>query len=304
MRTVDDRIILHGLWQRCKQGGTAADNRQQAQALYARGISMEETLQFLFHARPDEDAFLSWIAARTRPLPPEALLPHKDVLTDAELRFWDEHGYLVLRHAVPQTQCLAAQAAIWDFLDASPDDPASWYKTHPGKRGLMLQFFDHPALAANRHSARIRRAYQQLYGKQAIYATVDKASFNPPETANYRFMGSPLHWDTSLQQPIPFKLQGMLYLSDCPAGHGAFHCVPGFQHRIGDWLASVPPGQAPREWAIAHLQPVPVAGQAGDFIIWQQALPHCASANHGTLPRMVQYLTYLPEDGQDQAIWI
>jgi len=301
---MDDNVILHGLWQRCIQGGTAANSQQEARVLYARGITLEETLQFLFHAQPAEDDFLSWIAARTRPLPAEALLPHEDVLTDAELRFWKEHGYLVLRNAVPYAQCLAAQAAIWEFLDASPDDPASWYKTHPGKRGLMLQFSDHPALAANRHNARIRRAYQQLYGKQAIYASVDKASFNPPETDTYNFIGSPLHWDTSLQQPIPFKLQGMLYLSDCPAGHGAFHCVPGFQHQARDWLASVPPGQAAREWAIEHLRPVPVEGQAGDFIIWHQALPHCASANHGAFPRMVQYLTYLPEDGEDQAIWI
>ncbi|MFZ4878053.1 phytanoyl-CoA dioxygenase family protein [Janthinobacterium sp. Mn2066] len=301
---MDDREILHGLWQHCTQGGPAANSRQAARALYARGITLEDTLQLLFHAQPAEDDFLSWIAARTRPMPAEALLPHADVLTGAELRFWEENGYLVLRHAVPQAQCLAAQAAIWDFLDARPDDPASWYKAHPGKRGLMLQFSDHPALAANRHSVRIRRAYQQLYGKQAIYASVDKTSFNPPENDGYRFMGSPLHWDTSLQQPIPFKLQGMLYLSDCPAGHGAFHCVPGFHRRIGGWLASVPPGQAPREWAIDHLHPVPVEGQAGDFIIWHQALPHCASANRGAFPRMVQYLTYLPEDGEDQAFWI
>ena len=301
---MDDGIILHGLWQRCRQGGAAANSRQETQALYARGISLEETLQFLFQERPTEDGYTRWIAARTRPLPPEALLPHEDVLTDAELQFWGEHGYLVLRNAVPQTQCLAAQAAIWDFLDASPDVPASWYQPHPAKRGLMLQFSDHRALAANRHNVRIRRAYQQLYGRQAIYPTIDKVSFNPPETASYRFMGSPLHWDCSLQQPIPFKLQGMLYLSDCPAGHGAFHCVPGFQHRSGDWLASVPPAQAPRERAIAHLRPEPVEGQAGDFIIWHQALPHCASANHGAFPRMVQYLTYLPEDGEDQDIWI
>lgn len=302
--------LLHHLWQRCTQQPNAAGptyGQQHIQALYARGISMEDALQFLFHQRPGEDAFSVWIAARTRPRPPEASLPHEDVLSDDDLRFWSQHGYLVLRNAVPRAQCLAAQAAIWDYLGASIDEPASWYQPHPGKRGLMLQFSDHRALEANRHGARIRRAYQQLYrdaGITAIYPTIDKVSFNPPETPSYRFMGSALHWDTSLQQPIPFKLQGMLYLSDCAARHGAFHCVPGFQQRIGEWLASVPPDYPPRNWAFEQLQPEAVEGQAGDFIIWHQALPHCASANHGPLPRMVQYLTYLPEHVEDQAIWI
>ena len=161
------------------------------------------------------------------------------MLSAAELRHFDEHGYLVLRGAVPRTQCAAARAAIWDYLGASPDDPASWYQPHPGKRGLMLQFSDHPALEENRHSAHIRHAYQQLYGTgTGIYASIDKVSFNPPETPQHRFLGSALHWDVSLQQPIPFKLQGMLYLSDCPAQHGAFHCVPGFQHRMAELAAA------------------------------------------------------------------
>jgi hypothetical protein len=162
----------------------------------------------------------------------------------------------------------------------------------------MLQFSDHPALEEIRHGAYLRRAYQQLYGCAAsIYPTIDKVSFNPPETPQDRFLGSALHWDVSLKLPIPFKLQGMLYLSDCPARHGAFHCVPGFQHRIADWLRELPPGAAPREWAAGNLQPVAVEGNAGDFIIWHQALPHCATPNRGPSPRMVQYLTYLLTTG-------
>lgn len=215
----------------------------------------------------------------------------------------------MLRGAVPPAQCAAARTAIWDYLGASPGEPASWYRPHPGKRGLMLQFSDHPALEENRHSAHIRHAYRQPYDTSAgagasIYASIDKVSFNPPETPQHGFLGSALHWDVSLQQPIPFKLQGMLYLSDCPAQHGAFHCVPGFQHRIAGWLRELPPGAAPREWAVGNLRPVAVEGMAGDFIIWHQTLPHCATPNRGPSPRMVQYLTYLPEHCLDQDEWI
>lgn len=308
---MNDWPHLHALWQRCTGGTDAALphglalDQQDVKALYARGISMEDALHVLYQQRPTLDAFQSWIASRTRPRPAHAASPHQDVLSAADLRFWEDKGYLVLRGVVPRAQCAAARQAIWDYLGASADDPASWYRPHPGKRGLMLQFSDHPALEENRHCAHIRHAYQQLYGAgNGIFASVDKVSFNPPETPQHSFLGSALHWDVSLQLPIPFKLQGMLYLSDCPAQHGAFHCVPGFQHRMDDWLAKIPAHTTPREWAIRDLRSVAVDGNAGDFIIWHQALPHCATPNRGPAPRMVQYLTYLPEQCPDHAAWI
>lgn len=307
---MDDLPLLHSLWQRCtgKSGaaGTSmpAQHTAQIKALYARGIFMDEALQFLFQQQPALDVFLAWIAARTRARPAHASDIVEDVLGADELQFWQQHGYVVLRGAVPKQQCEAAQAAIWEYLGASLGERASWYQPHPGKQGFMLQFSDHPALEDIRHHPRIRRAYQQLYRSTAIYPSIDKVSFNPPQAPGSYFTGSPLHWDTSLALPIPFKLQGLLYLGDCAATHGAFHCVPGFQHRIEEWLATVPPGHHPRDWAVQQLQPVAVPGQAGDFIIWHQALPHCATPNYGNLPRMVQYLSYQADDGVEQAEWI
>ena len=307
---MDDMPLLRSLWQRSagpagdKGAATPARHQQEVRALYARGIFMDDALQFLFHQRPSLDAFLTWITARTRARPAHAFEIVDNVLSFDDLQFWERNGYVVLRGAVPSTECEAARAAIWDYLGASLDDRASWYRAHPGKVGFMLQFSDHPALETIRHQPRIRRAYQQLYRSEAIYPTIDKVSFNPPQAADTCFTGSPLHWDTSLALPIPFKLQGLLYLGDCAASHGAFHCVPGFQHRLADWLATVPPGHNPREWAPQQLRPVAVPGQAGDFIIWHQALPHCATPNLGDLPRMVQYLSYHADDGVDQEEWV
>jgi ectoine hydroxylase-related dioxygenase (phytanoyl-CoA dioxygenase family) len=116
-------------------------------------------------------------------------------------------------------------------------------------------------------------------------------------------MGSKLHWDVSLVLPIPFALQGLLYLTDCQSHEGAFHCVPGFHHQIGDWLNNLPPELNPRDEAVRTLNSIPVTGQAGDFVIWHQALPHCATPNVGKTPRMVQYLTYLPIKNEAQAVW-
>lgn len=283
------------------------DWQRQVRALYRRGISIETALQFLYHERPGRAAFQSWLLAHGRS-PPAAPEPSACAdggpLSADQRQFWDRHGYLVLPGVVPRAQCKAARQAIWDFLGASADDPGSWYREHPGKRGMMLDFYDHPALAANRAAPLVRRVCEQLYGATAIYPSIDKVSFNPPESGSWRFHGSPLHWDASLSLPMPFRLQGLLYLGDCGPLDGAFHCVPGFHRRLPDWLARVPAGVHPHDWALRDLAPAPVPGQAGDFILWHQALPHCATPNRGALPRMVQYLTYLPDTLDHQVQWI
>lgn len=168
----------------------------------------------------------------------------------------------------------------------------------------MLNFSDHETLNRNRFSPRVKKAYEQLYKTTKIYKTIDKVSFNPPETENFNFLGSPLHWDMSLKKPLSFGLQGLLYLTDCGPNDGAFHCVPGFHNQINQWLDELKPHENPREKALQTLQSKPIIGQAGDFIIWHQALPHCATPNKGEKPRMVQYLTYLPDDYNAAGEWI
>ena len=49
--------------------------------------------------------------------------------------------------------------------------------------------------------------------------------------------------------PIPFRLQGLIYLSDCGPQDGAFHCVPGFHHQIAAWMEQIPEGIHPRAHA-------------------------------------------------------
>ena len=159
----------------------------------------------------------------------------------------------------------------------------------------MVNFYDDVILERNRASGKIKKAFEQLYNTKKIFRSIDKVSFNPPITSTYSFKGSPLHWDVSLKLPIPFRLQGLIYLSDCLANDGAFHCVPGFHNTIEDWLSQVPKDKIAREYAVEVLESVPVEGKAGDMIIWHQALPHCATPNYGDSPRLVQYLTYFDE---------
>ncbi len=315
MPEINDTAIdrLRQLWLHSQNPGVPApgyDANASFKVLYQLNLGMQETLQYLYSQQPSFDAFIAWIAdLRQAHVHPADGAAHSDaddgdVLDADDLRFWDEHGYLVLKQAVNAEQCENARAAIWTCLGASAADPQSWYLPHPAKNGLMVTLTQHPALQAIRESALIRKAYEQLYKTKAIYKTIDKVSFNPPETAHYSFLGSALHWDASLVLPIPDKFQGLLYLTDVQDDGGAFQCVPGFHRHIDAWMAGLPKDIDVRSHATQQLRPTSIAGDAGDFIIWHQALPHCASPNRSRAPRLVQYLTYLPDVIDESDVWI
>lgn len=277
---------------------------KEIESLYRLGISMEDTLRYLYFEKPSLDSFKEWIVKNQKDISTAEQTISEDVLSEEDLAFWNKNGYVVVKNAISKSECEATQQAIWEFLGMDPNQKETWYKQNDQRRGLMLTFSNHPTLNKNRQSLRIQKAYQQLYGTTKIYKTIDKVSFNPPENEFFRFLGSSLHWDVSLKLPIPFGLQGLLYLTDCGEKEGAFHCVAGFHHHIENWLSELLPNENPRKVALETLKPIPVIGNAGDFIIWHQALPHCATPNHGSAPRMVQYLTYLPDNYKQNSEWI
>jgi ectoine hydroxylase-related dioxygenase (phytanoyl-CoA dioxygenase family) len=168
----------------------------------------------------------------------------------------------------------------------------------------MVQLFQHSLLDKNRNSPKIRKAYEQLWQRTDLWVNTDRVGFNPPETELYRFPGPHLHWDASIKQPMPFGTQGILYLADTAANQGAFTLVPGFQNRIADWLNGLPEGANPRQQDMHALGAIPIAANAGDFILWHQALPHGSSPNTSALPRFVQYINYEPFGHHENAEWL
>jgi ectoine hydroxylase-related dioxygenase (phytanoyl-CoA dioxygenase family) len=303
-------IILENLWKRTlNPSGNSSGNSTQTwndeiKALYQLGIGMEDALQFLYFEKPDFETFKIWINDKRKSENSESQETAEEVLSKQDLEFWDKNGYVIVKNAISKKDCKETQQAIWEYLKMDPNKKETWYNRHENQKGLMLNFSDHETLNKNRFSPRIKKAYEQLYKTDKIYKTIDKVSFSPPETEEFSFLGSQLHWDTSLKQPIKFGLQGLLYLTDCDIDEGAFHCVPGFHNQINHWLDNLKPDENPRDKAVVTLKPEPITGNAGDFIIWNNTLPHCATPNKGKSPRMVQYLTYLPDDFDSAKEWI
>ncbi|TGE21119.1 phytanoyl-CoA dioxygenase family protein [Hymenobacter metallicola] len=304
---------------------TEQDWRFDNLLLNGLGLPLEPTMLYLLQEAPTFEEFEKWILAKNNgQLPPQqverlnsiftgqpygealrahlrAIDEHPAVLSAEDLHFWQENGYVVVREAIPRAQAQATEQAVWEALGMRPDDPASWYDKPIGK-GIMMEFYHHPTLAANRQVLRIQKAFAQLWQTPDLWTTTDRTSFNPPETASFPFQGPRLHWDVSLQPPFHFGTQGLLYLCDTPAEQGAFCCVPGFHRHLDTWLAQLPAGTDPRQVDL-DAQAVPIAAQAGDLVIWHHLLPHGSSPNRGTYPRIVQYLNMYPVEFRENMGW-
>ncbi len=288
--------------------------------LHTLGLGLEQTIKHLYQAAPGFEEFEQWIlelnnghiprekidmynAAFLNPETHTIQTNTELVLQPEDLEFWNENGYVIIRNAIPEEDCKATVYLICDFLEIKLDDPSTWYDAHPAKQGIMIQLFQHPQLQKNRDSKKIRLAYEQLWQRNDLWVTTDRVSFNPPETASYRFQGPRLHWDVSLELPIPFGTQGLLYLTDTAENQGAFTLIPGFQNTIEHWIYQLAPGANPRTQDLYQLGPKPIAANAGDFILWHQALPHGSSPNTSKLPRIVQYINYAPIDEKEHKEW-
>jgi hypothetical protein len=281
---------LKRMWSRTMAGrqgrapaATQHDRHLDFLVVHATGLGLEQTATYLGRAAPSFEDFERWVVATTGGVSPERVarinaavvdddIPQEirrwlasieasePVLSAADLALWEEHGYVVLHDAIAPAAFEAAAQALWQHLDARPDDPNTWYQ--PNRNGIMVQYFQHPAFEAARRSTRIHRAFAQIWNTVDLWATTDRVGFNPPERDGWKFPGPRLHWDVSVKTPIPLGTGGILYLTDTPPEQGAFTVVPGFQRWGEDWLKALPAGANPRQQDLYALGPRAIGGDA------------------------------------------
>lgn len=297
------------------------ENDLDAALLNLLGLGLLPTYQFLHEQRPELEDFEAWVLKHFPDGVPAdtiqtcyKLLGHEvitevnfeeNILSQADLASWEENGYVIVRSAISQEDCQAARKAIWNFLKMDEHDPQTWYDDKESQlQGIMVPLFRDVAIDKNRHTPRIRMAFEQLWQQQGLIVTTDKCGFNPPETKTAKYRGIGLHWDVSLARPIPFGTQGILYLTDTASNQGALTVVPGFHKKLDNWLQALPPGVNPREFDFSSYNPIGIAANAGDCIIWDHRLPHSSSPNRAKLPRLVQYLNWYPPLQKTQSEWI
>src|SRR5438094_246860 len=88
---------------------------EQTRIIHQQGRGLEETLRYLYNERPAVETFLAWMKV------PDFARDNEDVttnvLTDADVSFFNTNGYVVLRNAISDQQCADARQAIFQFLD-------------------------------------------------------------------------------------------------------------------------------------------------------------------------------------------
>jgi ectoine hydroxylase-related dioxygenase (phytanoyl-CoA dioxygenase family) len=318
---------LKRYWQKCMlkkvnaiDPNAFAEWNNDITLLAALGLGLEQTLKYIYNTSDDFSGFEQWILSINNlsldtqkievfnaslgetysPISNEI----ENILTESDMHFWEENGYVIIRNAVSNDDCLATVNLICNFLKIDEHDTTSWYEPNENKQGIMVQLFQDAQLEKNRQSNKIRKAYEQLWQRKDIWVNADRVGFNPPETNEWKFPGPTLHWDVSLARPIPFGLQGILYLTDTKENQGAFSLVPGFHNKIATWLHELPKTVSPRNENLFALGVKCIEANAGDFIIWHHALPHGSSINTSTKPRFVQYINYAPIDAEIRDEWI
>lgn len=319
---------LYRYWQRANatygRQGKDVDHSWDLDCTLLAGLNLNvlETARFLNPSdRPSFEAFEDWIITTNGGVMDEAELAclrsalggdrvgsaiggldGVEGLTPEELAFWEEHGYVVVHNAVNPADRDAAAAAIYEFLGASPEDPDSWYGRKFGL-SIWVPLLRHPAFLANRRSPRLIKVFSELWGCEDLWATMDQGGLNPPERDDWKFPGPHVHWDVTIAPPHRLGMQGILYLTDTPANQGAFSCIPGFHRRLDEWLRALPAGSNPHDALKCEPGFVPIAGSAGDLVIWHHLLPHGSSPNRGRLPRVAQYISLRPTRWEYTEEW-
>lgn len=319
---------LKRYWQKCQlkkinglePNAFAEEWNNDIALIAALGLGLEQALKYIYNTKDNFENFELWVLAvnnqlldieKIRKFNASITVEHapvvskiENVLTSTDMDFWSENGYVIIRNAITFDDCKATVNLICSFLKIDEQDAATWYKPCEHKQGIMVQLFQDSQLEKNRQSPKIRKAYEQLWQRKDIWVNADRVGFNPPETDDWKFPGPKLHWDVSLAQPIPFGLQGILYLTDTKANQGAFSLVPGFHNKITKWLNELPVGTHPRNENLYQLGVKGIEANVGDFIIWHHALPHGSSVNTSDKPRFVQYINYAPIDAEVSDKWI
>ena len=109
----------------------------------------------------------------------------------------------------------------------------------------------------------------------------------------------PIHWDRDPAEEAGRHLQGVVALTDAPAGAGGFRCVPELLRDRAGWRERHP---GATEWDIdleGH-EPTPVPARAGDLIVFDAMLPHGTEGNGADAPRLAQYVTMTPPAGDPE----
>lgn len=237
------------------------------------------------------------------------------ILSETDLEFWRENGYVIAREAITREQADLTAQALCDYTGIDLDCPKTWYE-NSNLQSMMVEIYHHQALWNNRQDPRVYEAFRQVWQEKELWVSVDRASINVPSQKK-RVREPRLHWDINFNEPpLKFAVQGMIYLTDTAENQGAFMCVPGFHKELETYISNLTlleklktrvtwAGLKRIDWPkkndLNAMGAKRISARAGDLIIWHRFLPHVASRNTASHPRLAQYVSFSLADEKNEA---
>ncbi|HSC81924.1 MAG TPA: phytanoyl-CoA dioxygenase family protein [Chitinolyticbacter sp.] len=237
------------------------------------------------------------------------------VLSADDFAHWQRYGYVVVKQAVSAEQVARTVDFLWEFQALDRNDVASWSKPELREHEMrelngsgMVEAYQSQALWDNRQTPRVYDAFVDIWDREDLWVTIDRANLNPPN-AGVRKFGGFIHWDADTTlDPLPVNVQGVLALSDTSEESGGFQCIPELFEQFDAWRRSAPADRNAWRPDLASLpwQPRFIPMQAGDLLIFNSLLAHGIRPNTSNdRVRLAQYISFTPagEDDQELRDW-
>ncbi|MES2432207.1 MAG: phytanoyl-CoA dioxygenase family protein [Pseudomonadota bacterium] len=231
------------------------------------------------------------------------------VLSNADWQHWITKGYVIIRQAVPPANVERLVDVLWAFDEKDPQDAATWYAPQRRDHKMkelnntgMLEIYNHQALWDNRMEPRVYNAFVDIWDREDLWCTIDRANLNPPK----KVKGNPngfIHWDVDTSiDPLPIGVQGVLSLKKQDGDVGGFQCIPWLFEHHDEWVKTQPAARDPMHPDTTGLSVVNIEMEPGDLLIFNSLLAHGVRPNHSEgRVRMAQYISMHPAEYDDAA---
>ena len=239
----------------------------------------------------------------------EKTLPFR-VMTPADWEHWTTKGYAIIHDAVPPENIERLKAVMWAFEEKAPDDPSTWYAPQRRDHAMpelnhsgMIEIYNHQYLWDNRQHPRIYDTFVDIWDREDLWVTIDRANLNLPQREPDDSIGF-IHWDVDTSQdPLPVGVQGVLSLAHQDEATGGFQCIPELFHSFDDWVKTQPADRDPMHPDLTGLTITNVEMEPGDLLIFNSLLAHGVRPNRsGDRVRMAQYISMHPAEYEDAAL--
>jgi len=234
------------------------------------------------------------------------------VLSEQDFLHWQTYGYVIVKDAVSPEQVQRTTDFLWQFQGLDQHDPATWnheqLRDHAMKElngSGMVEAYHNQTMWDNRQTQRVYDAFVDIWDREDLWVTIDRANLNTPNNGKRKFGGF-IHWDADTTlDPLPVNVQGVLALSDTSPESGGFQCYPELFNNLLAWREQAPKDRNP--WQ-PDLDTVPypmefIAMKKGELLIFNSLLAHGIRPNTSTdKVRLAQYISFTPAQESNQSL--